>query len=205
MNLNQLWDKCSYCRVCQDHTHEITVSLFPDRSFKGLTFIKSGNTLTLSSYLKIGTYQLHITHTIDCLNDTFEFSADEETERGMDLDKSLAEEQICYRVDRSYAEFWLDGNCRKCRSHICTNDIPLNLKTRKLENLGIETETIQLKPYEIICHPDRNEMEVSKKENLYTLTITYPPPKRLTLPLIELDFTNPKEAIDHLETLLVFA
>ena len=169
-----------------------------------MTFIKSDEKLTISSYLTIRNLQLHIQHIIDCEKNEFDIAIEEEAEREMDADKSTEEERVCQKVDRSDAEFWLDGNCPKCSSHICSHNIPLKLKTRKLKSVGIETETVRLKPYEIVFFPDQNKMEVSKKD-FSTLTITYPPPKRITLPLVELDFTDPKEALEHLKTLLVFA
>lgn len=183
--------------MCRSASRVITVSLFPDKTFKGLTFIKSDRALILSSYLTIRTLQLHVRHIIDCENNEFEIGIEEETEREMDADKSTEEKEICQRVDRSDAEFWLDGNCPKCRSHICSNNIPLKLKTRKLKSVGVEEETIFLKPYEMMFYPDQNEMKVG--------IIAEPLSKQITLPLVELDFSDPQEALERLETLLVFS
>lgn len=200
MNLNQLWDKCAYCPRCRDASRVITVSLFPNRVLKDLTFLKSEEALILSSYITIRSLQLHVRHIIDCEKNEFEIAIEEETEREMDADKSTEEKEICQRVDRSDAEFWLDGNCPKCRSHICSNNIPLKMRSKKLKHVGIETETIYLKPYEIVFYPDQDRMEVSKNEK-EVLTTSKP----ITLPLVELDFTDPQEALERLETLLVFS
>lgn len=197
--IQDLWTKCLYCPLCQETCRSIEVSAGPDRSFRDTSALKYDNTLHIKTYFKLKQLRYRMQYDINCLTNKFEMSIADESDVEMDADKSIEEERICRKVDRSDAYFWLDGNCPKCSSHICSDDIYLKMKYKKLEDISIESETVKvLDQYEVIMHPSRNEMEIGKLDKMSIFI------KRFTYPLAELDFSNPQKAIERIETIITF-
>lgn len=197
--IQDLWTKCLYCPLCQKSCRSIEVSVGPDKSFRDTTALKYDDTLHIKTYFKLKQLRYRMQYDINCLTNKFEISITDESDAEMDADKSIEEERICRKIDRSDAYFWLDGNCAKCTSHICSDDIYLNMKYKKLEDISIERETIEIfDKYRIIMYPSRNEMDIARLEP----ALIYP--KYSTHSLMELDFSNPQKAIERIETIITF-
>jgi ribosomal protein S27AE len=203
MNIQELWDKCSFCPVCQSGIRLVKHSLAPSTWFGGHSFFKNDNTLLIEAFLKKQCQDQIIRFSIDCQINQFTVGLAVKENQEMDAGVSLEEESAWYHLHRSKPFFWLDANCPKCSSHIHSQDILLNLKTQRLENVEVESETIRLAEYKVDFHPPSNEMDVVRLEP--GQKTTYPLSRHRTVPMMELDFANQEETLERLRIAMVFS
>jgi len=200
--IQQFWDRCSLCPVCHNR-RVLRASVGPDRFFRDTSFQKEDNVFRIKTYYKWKDLRYCIHFDIDCLTNTFTASFEDQSDQSMDAAMSLEDEKLFKRVDYARPYFWIDGNCHHCeRTAIHTTDIILDMRTMQLihNDIGIERELIYvMNQYEIILRPLQKEMDIGKLIDGGIKMSQY-----LTCPLVDIDFSNPEQALKRVETLLVF-
>jgi len=191
--IQELWSYCLYCHICKESHREIEVSAGPTSvgstpHIQLIHFEKENNILNIQCvYKKI----FNVTYSIDCLNNNFKIISNNS------------------EVITSYCYFEIQSVCHICNStHVQGADLELNRRDGKVYNIGIYSEGTYL---------------LSTKE-MYHVTMLYSTALMLvskcfkdedgkiiddnrvcTLPLVDLDFSNPHKAANRIKTMLVFS
>lgn len=196
--VQELWDYCLFCPVCQEDCRKMTVSVGPDDTFEVITFEKSESTLTLNCLMKKRRVCKYI---INCADNTFRVFYSNQNQ-----------EVLTEKSNAVYFYFYLSSNCQQChKSYTNSNDLELDVQNYLVCNVGIEREGIQLITQSNGFHITKfNYFDSSKNEMLISRCLKQDgelmvEDKFIRLPSVDLDFSNPEKVVNKILTLLTFS
>jgi len=106
---------------------------------------------------------------------------------------------------KSYDGMWYQGiitSCHECCQFSYTLQLQVDLGRPKVIGIILNSETISLDD-KGVTHEIRNTYTTKQTE--YYRTTLSAKEKTITLPLIPLDFNDPKKTLDRIKTLLIFS
>ncbi len=186
--IEKLWSYCLYCHICKDNCRQITVSAGPEDQFVLVYFTKEENKLTLQCVYK---KKFIANYTIDCTNNYFTVQGD------------------APNLEKLYYYFYIQSVCRQCNAtHFHSSDLELNLEDKTVSNISIEDEGTYLlntkDMYHVTMHYGTSKIIVTKcfkdKDG-----VIIDDNKVCVLPLVDIDFSNPQQAVHRIKTMLVFS
>lgn len=197
--VENLWDYCLFCPICQKKIREITISVGPDEVFELTSFEKNENSLILNCSTKIRNNIYYCRYDINCNSNKFQFSV---------LGAStLPTELAINRASSPYFYFYIYSNCTECGlSYLNSNDLELDLLDDKVVNIGLEREGIHILNqngnFLISISYGSNNMLISRvllEDGIYVNG------KPSTFPIADFDFSNPGRVINKIKTMLLFS
>lgn len=201
--VQELWDHCTFCPVCQEHTRTVTMQVGPDDQFKlssNIPYEKVGSKLKLYAQFEMERGSLDYvkgrcaaTYIINCDNCTFELQVDDAN-------------KLADKVKKAYFYFYLHSTCTKCDSaYLNSSDVEFDLENKKVFHLQIEREGVYLQDkYHVSISHDQNILLVSKLE-ISQDGFRIDHEKVIELPFVNLDFTNIPKVINKIKTLILFS
>lgn len=198
-SIQELWSYCLFCPICQDITRDMQVSVGPDDVFTLSSFEKNNHILTLHTCFRVKKLKYNIKYDINCLDSSFI----------ADISDPIPSDKVVEGSKLPYFYFYIRSNCQICdASHSNGTDLELDLGTRVIKNIGVETDGIYLlkekTKYHISMEYDNGKMIISKcfeDENGELLDDNKP----FSFPIINFDFSDTKRVVRRIKTLLVFS
>lgn len=203
-SVQELWDFCAYCPICQRNCREVTVSVGPNAVFILVSSQKKDNALFLQCTYKNNRNIYSVDYNINCLDNTFKVDVPKVQE--------LAPGEIVNtkRVKEAYFFFFLEGLCQECN---CTSahgtDLELDIVDKKISKIGLERESFYLlegkDKFHISPIHDRNVMLVSRcyvDDEQIGFTES---DKTIELPMVKLDLTDQDKVTNKIKTLILFS
>ena len=202
-NLNNLFEYCFYCPICQDNCRQIESMQFaPDYvNYLNKDIIDVANSKKpldkLDFQLQIGAF--HSSRKIKSLP-SYQLTID------IANNKSKISKFNHNFSDVNYLYFYIHSSCKNCFSYINTSDVELNFVNSTISNISIENETFFLfkteNKYLLSYYYDEGIMNVSK---LYADNERiFPEHKKHMLPIMNFDFLNQEKAANRIKTILTF-
>jgi len=186
--VQKLWSYCLYCPICDDTSREIVVSAGPEDFFKLVFFKKEDHILNIQCVYK---KKFVVTYNVDCLNNTFKVCGNDPNS------------------DKIYCYFNMQSVCRQCNaSHTTSSDLELNWTNNSIYRIGVEREGVYLlstkDKYHISMVYENSTMLISKcfkDEDGQIIDDN----RICILPLVDLDFSEPRKTAHRIKTMLVFS
>lgn len=191
-NLQEVWKHCLFCPLCQDVCRNIHVyPLAKNTSLDNLN--KQDNIIEFDCHTnttKKSSKSMKVHYRLDAINNSFEF----------DILKPGEDVQV------SNISMEISGGCTKChKTHSISSSFDLDQKSRTIKNFGIDKESVMLfdgnSYYHITTLHYSKQLLVSKCEDDSYLSEG----EAISLPFINLDFTNPKAVLTKIKTLLILS
>ncbi len=199
--INKLWDYLSKCQICDtNRSIDLTVSL--DENFQihlySSSFFKKKNVLEIKFQSHIEGVIYHSTWLIDCNTNKFGFNS---TSAEMKQTSSLPSS------DYLNLYFYLYADCDQCGS--CANTLDLSISKEEyltICNIGIERETFFIEKNDTQCYclvADHleNKMYASNVEMMKR--VVKKRSREITIPLLDLDFSNQQKILNKINTILL--
>lgn len=198
--VQNLWDYCLFCPICQKNVREIKINVGPSGVFKLSSFEKKDSRLIITCAAQLKSNNFKCQYDIDCVNNNFQFLVQEVL--------SINPEPISDRASSPYFYFYLYGNCKECgMSYLNSKDLELDLLNSKVVDVGLEREWITLlyqdESFCISISYGSNNVLISRlvmEEGIYVSE-----GNPFTFPLTEFDFSNPGRAVSKIKTMLLFS
>jgi hypothetical protein len=201
--VEELWDYCLFCPVCQDPDRYLDITVGPDEHFEIEDWEWNDNQLRLNcsfrfdrTYKKSRAGSYGASYLIDCQQNTFKLTTN-------GPDPVIADRAVGFEFF-----FHIFAKCQKCNySYINTVDLELNGNDHTISNIQMDRESAYLigekDKYHITLSHDRNVMMVSrcqiKDGNLEDEESV------IELPLVNLDFSNHAKVINKIKTFILFS
>lgn len=191
-NLKEVWEHCLFCSLCQDVCRNIHVyPLIKNTSLDNL--IKQDNIIEFDCHInnpKKTVKGIRIHYKLDAVNNSFE----------IDMLKSKEDVQV------PNISMEIFGGCTKCnKTHSISSSFDLEIKSKTIENFGIAKDSVMLfdgnNYYHITTLHYSKQLLVSKCEDDSYLSEG----EAISLPFINLDFTNPRAVLTKIKTLLILS
>lgn len=202
--VQELWNYCLYCPICQQSSRTLNLTIGPDDDFKLSEYHKVGSELKLicgyrhdkrcrrkkpTSYTAI--------FNINCNTNLCSIEA------------SGIEPKILDKIKESYFFFNIDSNCNLCdKTYLSTTDLELGIDNKTIYNIQIDRESAYL-----LAEKDKYHITLS-----YNASITWvskisldangkviDDDRIIELPLIDLDFSQPIKAANKIKTVILFS
>lgn len=204
-SIQELWDYCLFCPICQRNCREIVVSVGPDSAFILVTADKKEDgALYLQCTYKNKRHIYSVDYNVNCLDNTFTVDVPKVQEL------PLGEIANPKKAKRAYFFFFMEGLCRDCN---CTSahglDLEFDIVDKKISNIGLERESFYLlegkDKFHVSPIHDRNVMLVSRcyvddEEIGFSES-----DKTIELPLVKLDLTDQLKVTNKIKTLILFS
>jgi hypothetical protein len=192
--LQELWDYCLFCPLCQKDIRTIDLGVGPDPTFEHLFFQKENHLLTIQCRNKkkncLPKYQ------INCYDNTYQVEVKDRPYPDCSATKLEDED--------SYFYFWLNSNCQTCRSSWTSSmDVEFEPSTKNIFNIGLESEFVYLGR-----DPFQYEITYDYCENVTLIYRVYSYTRRklvLKLPLTTWDYSDQDSLIDKIKTYILFS
>jgi hypothetical protein len=204
-NIQELWDYCSYCPICQKDCCRTDVSVGPDACFNLTSFKKDDVFLDMQCVFKNYHNAYSVEYKVNCLDNTFDVSVD-------NVQPLLEVEEKPYRkIEEAYFYFYIQSYCDECDNvFIFSADIELDIVDKKVSDLQLERESLYLLKGEDKFHltliHDRNVMLVSRCfDSTDNMLAWGEDEKIMELPLIRFDLSDQKNVVQRLKTLILFS
>lgn len=191
-SLQDLWNYCLYCPICQDFTRTIEPIIGPEDVYRLISYQKKNHLLDLRIKAKDADSLVHKYEVIiDCSSNEF-----------------IIHKKYDYSPQVDVFYLYLFSNCDNCDSHVNTSDIDFNLLSNKLEEISLDQEGNNLlngkHKYNVIADYSSNcliisKLSVSKDGNLSISK------NHAILPLIDLDYTDQSVVSQKITNLLIFS
>jgi hypothetical protein len=195
--LQELWDHCLFCPLCQKDTRTIDLSVGPDPNFECLGFLKENHLLTIQCRNKkkncLPIYQ------INCDNNTYQVEI---------KDRPYPDHCVTINPNEDtsrYFYFWINASCQNCHhTWVSTLDVEFESVNGNIFNTGLEQECISLFRRDIpeyqITLDFFQDVTVIYKLDDYT-------PRKLVLklPLTTWDYSDQDSLIDKIKTYILFS
>jgi hypothetical protein len=199
-NIQELWSYCLFCPICQDITRDMQISVGPDDTFSLSSFEKNNNILTLNCLFFVKKQKYHIKYDINCIDNTF----------NSDISDPTPSDKYVTKASLPYFFFYIRSNCRVCdASHTNGTDLELDLSSKIIFNIGVETDGIYLlkekNKYHISFEYDRNKMIISRCYEDKNTGEILDDNKPFNFPIIDFDFSNIEKVINRIKTILTFS
>jgi hypothetical protein len=197
-NIQNLWEYCQFCTVCQDNTREVSISIAPDKVFELISYEKKDQFLILHCTYFVNNQKSIFNYMVDCLDNSFQFQI---------LHTEIISE-VNLTSDRYTSCFWFQSECKKCnQTYVNGNDLEFHFNTSLISNIGVEREGIFISSEEHHYH-------IVYSEDVMTIykTRAWAPDEEddmdqgpgIDLPVVAFDFSNQQKVINRIQTLLVF-
>lgn len=204
--IQELWQFCLYCPICQQPSRTLKLSVGPDDYFKLSEYEKTDTNLQLvcgyrhdrvtrANHSKLINYTA--VFNINCLKNTYNIGV-----AGKD-------NRILERIKSSYFFFYIDANCMLCNNtYLNTADLELNAFDKTVSTIQMDRESAYLvsekdKYHITLCH-DLNTTHVSR----ITLGMDgsiIDDENVIELPLLDIDFAQPLKTTSKIKTLILFS
>jgi hypothetical protein len=195
-NIQELWDYCLLCPICQENCRDMKVSVGPDMVFLMNSYEKTETMLNLCCNYKNSSYTYTVNYKINCIDNTFI----------MTVPLAKPNNETYRKASRAYFFFYIQSACKNCDcSVVYGNDLELNVLTKKITDIKLDREDFYLykeidKFYLAIIHND-NIMLVSRHTSKYQ----QPYEKQIKLPLFDIDLIDQAKTIEKLKTYILFS
>lgn len=201
--VEELWDHCLFCPVCQDPDRYVDITVGPDEHFEIEDWEADGSQLRLTCNFRFDrtdkknrASKYSATYLIDCQQNTFKLTTN-------GPDPVIANHAAGFELF-----FHIFAKCEKCNcSYINTADLELNNKDHIISNIQIDRDSVYMigekDKYHITLSHDRNVMMVSRcqmKDNTIEDEESV-----IELPLVNLDFSNHSKVVNKIKTLILFS
>jgi hypothetical protein len=198
--INQLWDNLLICPFCNKE-RKVELSIGPDGVFNLITWDKSKNIITIVFSISIESVLYTSTWKIDCNSNKFGINT---KSMGSELTSSLPSSEY------SNLYFYLYSECNNCNNSFSnTSDLSISSKEYlKIDNIGIEREGWFIKKpehqqyYALVADYQYDKMYFNNVEMFKG--IIKKKSKEISLPLLELDFSNHEKLLNKIGTMLLF-
>lgn len=195
--LQELWDYCEFCPLCQSAGRQITISFVPSDGMSKLEWKKKNEDLIVKLSFKIGSFRFWARFNIDCLNNSFIFSLE-------DLNVPIDSEAT------HTAAMYLTGDCLVCNCTYALSKANLDLLTGQISNIRVTREGLHIlsesDKFHILVYHKKNELRISQyvtmDDDVDTLIDLN---KVITLPMIDLDLTNIPRLVSKIKTMIIFS
>jgi len=194
-NLQEVWDYCTFCPVCQKNIREISVSVGPDRFWNLMSFEKSKDILLTTCTYRYKQNRYFLNYSFNCIDNTFLLESD-----NADLKEGTLE-----KAKEAYFYFYIDGVCPDCEcSAAATSDLELDMQAGIITNMQLDREKFFLlqekDKFHVTLAHSSNVMRVSKYN-----AETFEEDKEIELPIFNLDLTNQAKTVLKIKTLILFS
>ena len=204
--LQELWDYCLYCPVCQRNCRQIHLSVGPDDTFIIVNFDKVDSFLNLQCIFKTAkSRSFSLNFKIDCQNNSFDSEVYSVSSGNSPQAKDI------------YFFFFLEGLCPECNcSSAHSLDMELNFHRKKISDIGLELEDFCL-----LKAPNKFRIDIvyhtTKPDTMIISKIRTTPNdphaeiefiddhKSIELPVIKLDFSDQTKLSNRIKTLILFS
>jgi hypothetical protein len=192
-NLQEVWEHCLFCPLCQDVCREMHMAPF----LKGAlidNINKQNNTLEFDCQITIvkkSSKNIKIHYVIDLINNSFESKTLDPSDEMTIINMSVG----------------IQGICKKCEGTLSiSSSFDMEIKSKTISNFEIAKDSVTLfdenNYYCITVLNYSKQLLVSKssdKDSGHFIS------GAIILPFINLDFANPKAVISKIKTLLLFS
>ncbi len=202
--VQELWSYCAFCPLCEDICRDVIVDVAMDSDFNIETsFEKKDQFLHITCERRLWrsrpidkkknrTHETVCKYVIDCTKNTFTLLSQPDT----------PEQASCY----------IQSMCESCANTFTYGaDMELYAHSQKVFNIGLERESIELSDdthrYELNYYYS-NDTPPGVGMFVYRSLLDAegdPDNLGIKLPLMELDFYDPKKVINKLKTLILFS
>lgn len=202
-SMQELWDYCSLCPICQLNKRDITISVGPDSVFTLTGFKKKDNSLKLECAFKKKQNVYTVEYDINCETNHFKIDV-------TDVKVIIEETKLpIHRVTEAYFYFYIQSRCPECEcSSAHGADLELDIVDKKISNIELERESFWLlkesDKFHITVIHDRNVMLVSRCHGLDDFDYREDE-KTIELPLVKLDLSNQPKMVNKIKTLILFS
>jgi|SRR5579885_3112265 len=196
--LQQLWDYCRFCPLCQLPCRSVSVGM-DDDAYGLLSHNKEENQLVIEAEFSYKRHGRKVIFTIDCTTNQLKTNV-------LDPQPSL---HTTNKARKAYVGFVVYGDCPQCeRSSATSSEIELDITGETLGPIKMDREGIYLTEFEDKFHVslfyDSETIKVSKCY-LDDDNIVVDDNKILELPLVNLDFANKEKIVGKIKTLILFS
>jgi hypothetical protein len=191
--LQELWDYCLICPICQNSSRRILISVGPDLVVSLNHFRKQDSSLFLQcSFNKKNNYYI-IEYNIDCNTNLYDVTV---TNRHINAPHHQMTDQ---KVMQAYFYFYIQSSCDKCvASATYSADLELLQDEKRVFNIELEREHFVLADdmtHRLTVLYDRDVMLASNDAHQ----------KSVELPILNLDFSDQPKLINKIKTLILFS
>jgi hypothetical protein len=203
--VQELWDHCSFCPICQEDCRDVLISVGPDAVFQILDSEKDDSFLDMSCTFTNKKNVYSVQYKINCQDNTFTVDV-------TDVQLLTAAAQLPNKkVEEAYFYFYLQSSCPKCQCAVTYgSDLELDILDRKITNIELEREGFyllkEIDKFHITTIYDRNIILVSRCQGIEDGDLGFEEDdKTITLPMVKLDFTNQAKIVNKIKTLILFS
>jgi hypothetical protein len=199
-SIEKLWDYCLLCPLCKNPERHLELTVGPDEHFEIKEWKKIAAHLQIDCDFRYdredksspaGSYTA--SYLVDCQQNSYKMLA------------AGPDQVIADKATEVEFFFYIFAECKACNySYLNTSDLEFNNVEKSIDNIQLDRESLYLfqdnNGYRITLDYDENVM------------VVVPPPlqeesetRGITLPLIELDISNPTKTISKIKTWILFS
>lgn len=198
--IEELWDYCLICPICQNTSREIILTVGPDDNFGIASYEKEGAQLRVVCSYQRDRFDKKSLHTatflIDCQQNTFQIEA------------ISPDPEIVKAAQQAYFFMYMHANCERCfESYLNSSDLEFDIENKSISNIQMDREGIY-----IASEKDKFHITLSHDRNVMSVSRVYPEQDGevddeniIDLPLVNLDLSNPAKVINKVKTLILFS
>jgi hypothetical protein len=201
--IQELWDYCSFCPVCQKNGRQIILKVGPDAVFTLTNFDKTKTKLNLDCVYKKKNNFYRVVYKIDCLSNLFNITVPEMV---IDFPEAQLPRQ---KVKQAYFYLYIQSDCKKCKCAASYGkDLELEILDKKISNIKLERESFFLlkekDKFHISVNYGSNYMVVSRCQGLDDIDFEEESGK-VKLPLFDFDLSDQAKLVQRIKTLILFS
>lgn len=189
--IQELWDYCEFCPICQKSSRMVFVSVGPDSSFELVSIEKSVGFLTINCKYRFRRNIYYVSYIIDLYQNIFNINSG----HSLISDQTTVDND---KVKRANFYFYINSDCSNCSS-ASSLDLEFDLKNKTISNIAVEREYVYLEHdsghFNITTFYDQDYILISQDDGS----------KGIKIPFLNLDFTNKAKVINRIKTLILFS
>lgn len=195
-SIHELWNRCSFCPICNEHCRKIVISVGPDQVLQLISTEYSDQFLQLHCVYSYKLTRQKISFDINCQDNSFSVSFNEGYEGAVPV---LTSDNVL-ASSSPYFYFYIQSHCPVCKGASAFSlDAELNFLERRVHNIGLECETT-------VYDFNHNQYYVEMKYDEQTMEISINSSRKyIKLPLANLDFSDLEKATNKIKTLILFS
>jgi len=205
--VQELWDYCSFCPICQEDCRDIVISVGPDAVFELSSCDKESNFLNLKCVFTSKKSSYSVQYKIDCQSNAFAVAI---VATDVHL-LSVSAQSSNKKVGEAYFYFYLRSSCPKCQcASTYGTDLELDFLERKIVNIQLERESFFLlkgvDKFHITTIHDRDVIIVSRGHLVGDGELVFEEDdKKIELPMVKLDLSDQTKVVNKIKTLILFS
>lgn len=197
-NLQELWDYCAFCPVCQESCRKVQPQIGPT-NYSVQSIEKLGNILEIKTSIRFRGGKFAVDFNIDCMSNTVQSTITAHPDDGDEPPQG---------ANRAFTFLRLSSDCEKCgctHSNSGEMEIPFNgtISSVSLDREGLYLLELDDKFHLTLIY-DRRAMLVSRCY-MEPGSMAIDDNKVLELPLVRFDFTNMDKVVNKIKTLILFS